>query len=176
MRVSVFTSFYFLQQGPQITEMVIMMMEMVIGEQCNNGWKSFISHYLISYRPSYAAHTCGPTTPVYIYWYGVLVWVWFIYIGTSSLTTIIPFVEVFEFCVFLPLSPQSLAKSVIPGKANRIKAIDKYLWWLFNIYCLILLFVIVMLIVMMPYKKLMRSWFCCWLLWAFRTRLISWKW
>ena len=63
---------------------------------------------------------------VYIYWYGVLVWVWFIYIGMSSLTTIIPFVEVFEFCVFLPLSPQSLAKSVIPGKANRIKAIDKY--------------------------------------------------
>ena len=52
---------------------------------------------------------------------------------------------------------------------------QKYLWWLFNIYCLILLFVIVMLIVMMPYKKLMRSWFCCWLLWAFRTRLLSWK-
>ena len=121
IRVSVFISFYFLQQGPQITEMVIMMMEMVIGEQCNNAWKSFISHYLISYRPSYAAHTCGPATGIYI-----LVWVWFIYIGMSSLTTIIPFVEVFEFCVFLPLSPQSLAKSVIPGKANRIKAIDKY--------------------------------------------------
>ena len=46
-----------------------MMMEMVIGEQCNNAWKSFISHYLISYRPSYAANTCGPATGIYI-----LVW------------------------------------------------------------------------------------------------------
>ena len=30
---------------------------------------------------------------------------------------------------------------------------QKYLWWLFNIYCLILLFVMVMLIIMMPYNN-----------------------
>ena len=113
-------------------------------------------------------------TDVYIYWYeyGLYILVCPALLPSSLSWRFLNFVFFFRWA--LKASP----KASYQEKQTESKLstnMQKYLWWLFNIYCLILLFVIVMLIIMMPYKKLMRSWFCCWLLWAFRTRLISWN-
>ena len=110
-----------------------------------------------------------------VYWYGYGL---YILVRPALLPSSLSW-RFLNFVFFFRWALKASPKASYQEKQTESKLstnMQKYLWWLFNIYCLILLFVMVMLIIMMPYKKLMRSWFCCWLLWAFRTRLISWKW
>ena len=152
-----------------------MMMEMVIGEQCNNAWKSLIYRITLYLTDRHMPLTRVVLPLVYIYWYGYGL---YILVRPALLPSSLSW-RFLNFVFFFRWALKASPKASYQEKQTKSKLstnMQKYLWWLFNIYCLILLFVMVMLIIMMPYKKLMRSWFCCWLLWAFRTRLISWKW
>ena len=96
--------------------------------------------------------------PVYIYigmvyWYGYGL---YILVRPALLPSSLSW-RFLNFVFFFRWALKASPKASYQEKQTESKLstnMQKYLWWLFNIYCLILLFVMVMLIIMMPYKKL----------------------